>query len=73
MSKRDIPLINSSLIKPILLNLIIDSKVGVEAIAEKLPNPVNHCSLSSRKSQVQIQPGAHFSIENNFNKIMPKD
>jgi len=47
-------------------------KVGVEAIAEKLPSPVNHCSLSSRRSQVQIQAGVHFSIENNNNKKIPK-
>ena len=46
---------------------------GVEEIKEKLHSPVNHCGLSSRRSRVQIPAGAHFSIENNNNKIISKD
>src|SRR3954452_2697305 len=74
LMEREIPLI-SSLIPN--FNLTEFSKNnhegGVEAIKEKLHSPVKHCGLSSHRSRVQIPAGAHFSINNNNNKIIPKD
>jgi hypothetical protein len=74
LMEKEIPLINPLFTS---INLTEFGKYnhegGVEAIKEKLHSPVKHCGISSRRSRVQIPAGAHFSIENNNNNIIPKD